>query len=172
MPPAIPKRIQPLRAEKSFEDEKYFSESDDSSDEEDDDNNNNETPHPDDDEDDSIDSDGDVSMSDVASDDAPSAHNTAQASLRAIDFGTLASAQQSLDRDRRRSQNPRHASTTGANTTTRTDADKVNTLRARLSELKALKSAPGTTTSSTSTTSHDPTPVSYTHLTLPTKRIV
>lgn len=149
------KPSRPLRAQKEFEDEKYFSESD--SDPEEAGIHDEELDDEDEDEDgsDNEDEDEDVDMGDAQddSDSEPEAERTnIQSSLRQVDFGTLADAQTSLDRDRRRTASSLHHS---SNNTTRTDAEKVNTLRDRLAELKALKS--GSAKSNKNSTTIDPT---------------
>lgn len=127
------KTKQPLRAQKAFDDEKYYSESGDDDDEEG--YNQGEVE--------------DVEMEDVEEDDGdeedsePEGESSnVQNTLRTVDFGTLRDAQDSLARDRQHIHPSRldPSSNIQSAPSSRTDAEKVNTLRARLAELKSLKS--------------------------------
>jgi len=143
------KTKQPLRAEKAFDDAKYYSESGDDNDVEDYEQN--------DDEDAEM---RDAEEEESEPEDEPSA---LQNTLRTVDFGTLADAQSSLARDRQHIHPSRldPSSNTQAAPSSRTDAEKVNTLRARLAELKSLKSGGSNNTNDNNIkdhkTSNDPT---------------
>lgn len=152
------KTTRPLRAEKAFDDEKYFSESGD----EDNDDGYDEV------EDDDVemeDAEEDLEDSDEGSEDLEPDDPTSniQITLRTVDFGTLTQAQSSLARDRQHIHPSRlnASSNSQSATTTRTDAEKVNTLRARLAELKTLKSGGSSKTDvdnvKENRTSNDPT---------------
>ena len=136
----MPKTTHSLRAEKAFDDEKYFSESGDEDDVDDldegeDDEDIAMQAAQDDDEEDAEEGDSEVY------DQSSAIQNT----LRTVDFGTLADAQASLARDRQHIHPSRFDTSSNLNSapSSRTDAEKVNTIRDRLAELKSLKSTGG-----------------------------
>jgi len=149
------KTKQPIRAEKAFDDEKYYSESGDEDEEEE---------HYDQGELDDVEMEDAEEHDDDAEESEPEDESSkVQNTLRTVDFGTLRDAQESLTRDRQHIHPSRldSSSNTPSVPSSRTDAEKVNTLRARLAELKSLKSGSKGSHNDNNTkedkTSNDPT---------------